>query len=95
MAYSRTRDREFALTGISRDDLVQRMEQVKDLVVKVVARLSERELSEIHPERVLEIELSSHDLLVHLHGHLNFHLGQIDYLRRILTAGPAVDFAGL
>jgi hypothetical protein len=95
VAYSRTRDREFALTGISRDDLVQRMEQVKDLVVKVVARLSERELSEIHPERVLEIELSSHDLLVHLHGHLNFHLGQIDYLRRILTAGPAVDFAGL
>ncbi len=49
----------------------------------------------MHPERVLETDLSSRDLLIHLHGHLNFHLGQIDYLRRILTAGDAVAFVGL
>jgi len=61
----------------------------------VIARLSESELTATHPERVLEIDLSSHDLLVHLHGHLNFHLGQIDYLRRILTEGSAVAFVGL
>ncbi len=48
-----------------------------------------------HPELVLEKNTSSHDLLVHLHGHLNYHLGQIDYLRRILTEGSAVAFAGL
>jgi hypothetical protein len=95
VAYSRTRDREFALNGVSRDDLVQRMEQVQELVVKVIAGLSESELAATHPERVLEIDVSSHDLLVHLHGHLNFHLGQIDYLRRILTEGSAVAFAGL
>ena len=64
-------------------------------VAKVVAQLSDSDLSATHPERVLEIACSSHDLLVHLHGHLNFHLGQIDYLRRILTEGSAVAFAGL
>ena len=94
-AYSRTRDQEFALTGVSRDDLVRRMEQVKELVVNVVGRMSDTELAATYPEDVLQIPLSSHDFLVHLHGHLNFHLGQIDYLRRILTEGSAVAFAGL
>lgn len=95
VGYSRVRDQEFALAGVSRDDLVQRMEQVKELVAKVVAGLSDADLAAAFPERVLEAPLSSHDFLVHLHGHLNFHLGQIDYLRRILTEGSAVAFAGL
>jgi DinB superfamily len=93
--YSRMRDQEFALAGISRDDLTRRMEQVKELVAQVVSELSDAELEAPHPERVLEKELCSRDFLVHLHGHLNFHLGQIDYLRRILTEGSAVAFAGL
>jgi hypothetical protein len=95
VAYVRTRDREFALAGVSRVDLVRRMEQVKDLIAEVMARLSDSDLAAIHPERVVEIDLSTHDVLVHLHGHLNFHLGQIDYLRRILTVGSAVAFVGL
>lgn len=95
VAYQRTRDDEFALRGISRDELVRRMEAVKELVTGIVSQLSERELAATHPEQVLQIPLSSHDFLVHLHGHLNFHLGQIDYLRRILTEGAAVAFAGL
>jgi hypothetical protein len=95
VAYSRAREREFTLNGVSRDDLVQRLEQVKELVARVVAQLSDDDLAAPYPERVLETELSSLDFLVHLHGHLNFHLGQIDYLRRILTEGSAVAFAGL
>jgi Protein of unknown function (DUF664) len=95
VAYSRARDQEFTVTGVSRDDLVQRMEQVKALVAKVLPELSDTDLAAPYPERVLETTISSHDFLVHLHGHLNFHLGQIDYLRRILTEGSAVAFAGL
>jgi hypothetical protein len=95
VAYSRARDREFTLNGLSRDDLAQRLEQVKQLVAAAVAQLSDSDLAAAYPERVLETTLSSHEFLVHLHGHLNFHLGQIDYLRRILTEGSAVTFAGL
>ncbi len=95
VAYNRARDREFTLNGFSRDHMVQRMEQVKELVAKVVAQLSDDDLAAAFPERVLDTTLSSHDYLVHLHGHLNFHLGQIDYLRRILTEGSTVTFAGL
>lgn len=93
--YTRARDREFAQTGLSRDDMVRRMEDVKELLAKVLSGLSESQLAAAYPERVLEKTLSSHDFLVHLHGHLNFHLGQIDYLRRILTEGSPVAFAGL
>lgn len=95
VAYTRERDQEFALGGLSREELVRRMEQVKELVAKVVAGLSDANLASRYPEDVLQTPLSSHDFLVHLHGHINFHLGQIDYLRRILTEGSAVAFAGL
>jgi hypothetical protein len=95
VAYQRTRDREFALSGLSRDELVERMKRVKELVAHVLAGLSDSDLSAGYPERVLETPLCSLDFLVHLNGHLNYHLGQIDYLRRILTEGSAVAFAGL
>jgi uncharacterized damage-inducible protein DinB len=95
VAYSRVRPQEFTQAGISRDALIQRMEQVKELVAAVVSRLTESELEAIYPERVLEVQIPTCDFLIHLHGHLNFHLGQIDYLRRILTEGSAVAFAGL
>jgi DinB superfamily len=93
--YSRVRDREFAADGLSREEMLQRMEQVKELVVTIVSGLSDADLNAVFPERVLEAPLSARDFLIHLHGHLNFHLGQIDYLRRILTEGSAVAFAGL
>lgn len=32
---------------------------------------------------------------MHLHGHLNYHLGQIDYLRRVLTGEGAIQLASL
>lgn len=35
------------------------------------------------------------NLLIHLSGHLNYHLGQIDYLRRVSTGSGAIPLAGL
>jgi hypothetical protein len=34
-------------------------------------------------------------LLVHLNGHLNYHLGQMDYLRRAITGHGAIHLAEL
>jgi len=47
-----------------------------------------------YPEQVLV----SHEHAAsssHLCGHMNWHLGQIDYLRRALTGNGAVKLAGL
>jgi hypothetical protein len=32
---------------------------------------------------------------MHLNGHLNYHLGQIDYLRRVTTGDGAITQAAL
>jgi hypothetical protein len=93
--YHRQRDVEFASAGLSLDDLVKRTTEVKELIPSVVSRLSRRELEATYPEEVLGKRLSTQEFLIHLHGHLNYHLGQIDYLRRILTSGTAIQFVGL
>ena len=37
-----------------------------------------------YPENVLGYDMTIHYFLVHLNGHLNYHLGQINYHRRLL-----------
>jgi hypothetical protein len=39
--------------------------------------------------------LSTRQFLIHLSGHLNYHLGQIDYLRRVTTGAGAIPLATL
>jgi hypothetical protein len=48
-----------------------------------------------YPEGVLEKPLSTQEFLIHLYGHLNWHLGQVDYLRRALLGNGAIERAGL
>jgi len=38
------------------------------------------------------VPMSTRQFLIHLYGHFSYHLGQIDYLRRLLTEGKAVDY---
>ena len=61
----------------------------------IVARLSTAELEADFPEKVFGAPISTQQLLISLHGHLNDHLGQIDYLRRFLGQGEAVELVGL
>lgn len=84
--YQRVRDVEFTATGLSVDDLVQRISAVKDLAPDIIATLSRSDLEAMYPEKVWGEALSVYQFVVHLHGHLNYHLGQINYLRRILNA---------
>jgi hypothetical protein len=39
---------------------------------------------------VAKVNLNTGDFLVHLASHLAYHLGQVDYHRRIVTGNPAV-----
>lgn len=50
----------------------------------VIENLSEEQLEMEYPEVVLEAATSTREFLIHLYGHLNWHLGQVNYLRRIL-----------
>ena len=95
LAYSRKRSLEFSLKGIRREELSSRIAELKHLIPSIVEDLSSDQMKMEYPEVVLEVATSTEKFLMHLYGHLNWHLGQVDYLRRIITGDGAIQRAGL
>jgi uncharacterized damage-inducible protein DinB len=95
IAYARDREQEFKKNGLGRDELLRRIEDLGEKIPAVIASLPPEQLAMPYPEAVLERELTVHGMLVHLYGHLGWHMGQIDSLRRVLTEGEAVKRASL
>lgn len=93
--YQRRREEEFAGLGVPRADLVKRLGDVSSIVVRAISELSDEVLLAPFPERVLGIDWSTQQFLFHLLSHCNYHLGQIDYLRRFLTGRGAIELAPL
>lgn len=84
ISYVRNRPLEFSASGVSRDELVARLSDLRDCIPSVIESLTSEQLEMEYPEVVLEAAMSTKQFLFHLYGHLNWHLGQVDYLRRIL-----------
>jgi len=95
LVFTRKRDREFSDSGIPVVDLARRIGDVRQRIPPIVAGLSAHQLQAPFPEEVFGAPISTQQLLFSLYGHLSYHLGQIDYLRRIVTQGSAIRFAGL
>jgi len=84
LPYQRNRELEFTAQGLSRDELSVRLAELRQSIPAVIAKLSDGVMEKEYPEVVLEAPMTTREFLVHLYGHLNWHLGQVDYLRRIL-----------
>jgi hypothetical protein len=95
MPFDRDRPREFSERGVSQSELIERLEAVNASIPPVIAALSDAELDARYPEPVLGIPMPTRQFLIHLAGHLNYHLGQVDYLRRFVTGNGAIDLAAL
>jgi hypothetical protein len=93
--YVRDRSAEFSTRGLSQAELSQRAQALADDIPGIIARLSDADLGAAFPEQVLGVPVSNRQFLVHLSGHLNYHLGQVDYLRRLTTGQGAIALAGL
>jgi len=82
--YVRHRDDEFSLKYIPRQDLVMNLENCRLIVKNTLEKLPEEEMTKDFPlEKHGKIVSNTH-MLVHLFGHLSYHLGQINYHRRLL-----------
>lgn len=92
IAYTRVRDLEFSNKGLEVEAVAQRIDALVDLIPGVIASLTAEQFDAAYPENVLGVPMSTRQFLVHLQGHLNYHLGQIDYLRRVLTGAGAVPY---
>lgn len=94
IAFTRDRPLEFSARGVERDELIARVEAVKAQIPLVIAALSDAQLDAIYPENVIGKPITTRQFLIHLEGHLNYHLGQVDYLRRFATGNGAIQLAG-
>jgi uncharacterized damage-inducible protein DinB len=83
--YVRDRDAEFALRGVARDDLVRNIEAASDEVTRALAQLDDSSLDQPFPLEVGGVRLPTGRFIGHLAVHLAYHLGQMDYHRRIVT----------
>jgi hypothetical protein len=90
--YTRRRDLEFSATGVTRTEAADRIAAVREIIGPALAQAP---MDELFPENVLGLPLTTRQFLLHLLGHLNYHLGQIDYLRRVTTGDGAIKLAGL
>ncbi len=82
--YERRRDFEFDGT-MSLDEIKADVDRTKQVVVEYLSDADEQSFQSSYPLTPFGYPMSVGYFLIHLHGHLNYHLGQINYHRRILS----------
>ena len=82
--YVRHRDDEFALKNIPRQDLLINIGITILIVKDVFADLKEEEFEKDFPLQVFGRPEKTGFMMVHLAAHLSYHLGQINYHRRLI-----------
>lgn len=82
--YKRNRPHEFSAKNISRELLLREIQKTKDIVVATLKKMNDEFLQEVYPEEVLGYPMTTGFFLTHLFGHFGYHLGQINYHRRLV-----------
>ncbi len=83
--YKRDRDREFSDKDISRADLLKLVAITKETVLNALRNFDPSLLDSEYPLPVFDYAMTHTHFLVHLQGHLQYHLGQINYHRRLVA----------
>lgn len=84
--YVRERDKEFSEKNIPRSQLIVEVQQIIPLIQNTLPNLSKEQLQSEFPVPLGGKNYVIEDMLILLLAHFNFHLGQVNYLRRILEA---------
>ncbi|MFK7934709.1 MAG: DUF1572 family protein [Saprospiraceae bacterium] len=84
MGYVRQRDFEFAGKNVARTDLYVAIDETIAIVQQGIENLTEAQLQGNFPIVIWDEPTTTYFTLIHLHGHLTYHLGQINYHRRLL-----------
>jgi len=82
--YIRNRELEFSQKNIPRYELLKMIDETILVVDKVLDTVTNQQLEEEYPVVVFAEKMSTGFFLIHLIAHLTYHLGQINYHRRLL-----------
>ncbi|GAB3658249.1 hypothetical protein GCM10027594_29710 [Hymenobacter agri] len=86
--YVRDRPAEFSRKYIPRAELIGMLARVRTEVDRTLGSLPATSLPNDYPVPVFDQPMTTEYFLVHLATHLAYHLGQVNYHRRLLD-GPA------
>jgi hypothetical protein len=90
--FVRDRPAEFAARGVPRAVILEHIEEARAAVRAAAARTGEERLGEDFPEVIGGARVATGEYLIHLVSHFTYHLGQLDYHRRVVTgSGDGVD----
>lgn len=82
--YVRKREEEFSLKNIPLQELLAAIDKTREVVLNTLAAMDEKALELDFPEKRNGVTHHTDFMLLHLLAHLNYHLGQVNYHRRLL-----------
>ena len=82
--YVRDRDQEFIRKGVERTEMVAQLETLIPMISNTFNALTPEQMEADFPIFFDQPNVSTSYVLVQLLSHLNYHRGQVNYLRRVL-----------
>lgn len=82
--YIRNRALEFSQKDISKKELLKSIEETIIMIENALDKVTEEDLKKEYPVLVFDKKTSTEYFLIHLSTHLAYHLGQINYHRRMI-----------
>ncbi len=83
--YVRNRPLEFSLKDIPKAKLIEQIDATIGVVDGALSTLKPKDLAKEYPILVFKEKTTTEYFLVHLATHLSYHLGQVNYHRRLLA----------
>lgn len=78
------RDRDFEFSGkVTKQQLLDDLQAAESSVLTTLKALDDQQLSKNHPFPFREQSVTTAWFFLHLYSHLSYHLGQINYHRRL------------
>lgn len=82
--YIRQRELEFSQKDVPKATLIKQIECTIKIVDSTLEKLTEEDLSKEYPLVILKEPMITSFFLMYLTTHLSYHLGQVNYHRRLL-----------
>ncbi len=85
VTYQRDREFEFNGKGVSRVELLSGIDETILVVEKAFSNLEKDDMEKDFPIQIWSKPTNMAFTIMHLQSHLNYHLGQLNYHRRLLN----------
>lgn len=84
--YIRNRDAEFILKDVPRHNILADIDALLPVIQQTLSQLTVDDFEKEYPLEIAGRRVSTGQFMLHLTAHLAYHLGQINYHRRLIAA---------